>query len=60
MENKFPKEIIHMEHLFKVQSNLDKRLTSKWFFMVCQRFTSKKTEIGDNVPKGSYQILGLY
>jgi hypothetical protein len=26
--------------------------------MVCKRFIRKKTEIGESVPKGSFQILG--
>ncbi|MGE8205489.1 serine hydrolase domain-containing protein [Heyndrickxia sp. NPDC080065] len=53
-----PKEIIQMATSIQSPPSLDKNLPQNGFLWFAKGSSSKRTEIGEKVPKGSYQILG--
>lgn len=53
-----PKEIIQLATSIQTPSNIDDDLPQNGFLWFVKDLPAKKTEIGKEVPKGSYQILG--
>ncbi|WLR42336.1 serine hydrolase [Bacillus carboniphilus] len=53
-----PKEIITMATSIQSPSMLHKDLPQNGFLWFVKDLPAKKTEIGEKVPSGSYQILG--
>ncbi|GAA0323345.1 serine hydrolase domain-containing protein [Oceanobacillus sp. FSL W7-1281] len=53
-----PKEIIQMTATIQSPSTIDKNLPQNGFLWFVKDLPAEKTEIGQSVPKGSYQILG--
>jgi CubicO group peptidase (beta-lactamase class C family) len=53
-----PKEIIHMATSIQSPVNIDKDLPQNGFLWFVKDLPAKKTEIGEKVPGGSFQILG--
>lgn len=53
-----PKEIIHMATSIQSPISIDNSFPQNGFLWFVRDVPSKKTEIGEEVPKGSYQILG--
>ncbi|MGG4166466.1 serine hydrolase domain-containing protein [Rossellomorea vietnamensis] len=54
-----PREIIDMATSLQSPSNLHKDLPQNGFLWFVKDLPAKKTEIGHQVPEGSYQILGF-
>ncbi|CAN7281539.1 serine hydrolase domain-containing protein [Rossellomorea sp. LjRoot5] len=54
-----PREIIEVATSLQSPSTLHKDLPQNGFLWFVKDLPAKKTEIGDQVPKGSYQILGF-
>jgi CubicO group peptidase (beta-lactamase class C family) len=54
-----PREIIDLATSLQSPSTLHKDLPQNGFLWFVKELPSKKTEIGHQVPKGSYQILGF-
>ncbi|WP_368901939.1 serine hydrolase domain-containing protein [Oceanobacillus oncorhynchi] len=53
-----PKEIIQMAATVQSPSTIDKNLPQNGFLWFVKDLPAEKTEIGQSVPKESYQILG--
>ncbi|KAB8126112.1 beta-lactamase family protein [Gracilibacillus oryzae] len=53
-----PKEIIHMATTIQSPATIDKDLPQNGFLWFVKGLPAKETEIGEEVPEGSYQILG--
>ncbi|WML56245.1 serine hydrolase domain-containing protein [Neobacillus sp. PS2-9] len=53
-----PKEIIQLATSVHSPRNIDKDLPQNGFLWFVKELPAKKSEIGERVPKGSYQILG--
>lgn len=53
-----PKEIIQMAATIQSPSTIDKNLPQNGFLWFVKDLPAEKTEIGQSVPKGAYQILG--
>ncbi|SHN18809.1 serine hydrolase domain-containing protein [Gracilibacillus kekensis] len=54
-----PKEVIQMATTLHSPNYKDNQLPKNGFFWYVQDKPSLKSEIGERVPKGSYQILGI-
>lgn len=54
-----PKEVIEIATQVQNVRYQDKDLTQNGLFWYVQDLPSKKSEIGERVPQGSYQILGI-
>ncbi|WP_035433367.1 serine hydrolase domain-containing protein [Bacillus sp. UNC322MFChir4.1] len=53
-----PKEIIHMATSIQSPTSIDEDLPQNGFLWFVKDLPAKKTEIGVEVPRGSFQILG--